>query len=136
MLSAWGLSVREAESGIEALEYLRRGDSRVDLVILDHQMPGMDGVGLARAIRSELNLRDIKMIMLSSMGGLKSDVIKEVGISESIAKPVKQSRLFDVLMRVLRKEEIKEGISENVKPAEVSIKRGLRILLVEDNIDN
>lgn len=87
-LSAWGLKVREAENGIEALEYLRSGNSKVDLVISDHQMPEMDGVELARAIRSELNLKDIKIIMLSSWGALNSDMLKDLGISESIAKPV------------------------------------------------
>ncbi|MER3446093.1 MAG: hypothetical protein C4291_04310 [Candidatus Dadabacteria bacterium] len=136
-LSAWGFNVKGAESSTEALEYLMRENGSIDLVILDHQIPEMDGVELARSIRREPSLRNIKMIMLSSWGALKSDAIKELDISESIAKPVKQSRLFDVLMRVLRKEErIKEEIIESIKPVEISRKKGLRILLVEDNIDN
>ncbi len=134
-LSAWGFNVIKASSGIEALEYIRGRDNRVDLVILDHQMPAMDGVELARAIRREPNLGDVKMIMLSSWGGLKSDVIKELGISESIVKPVKQSKLFDVLMGVLRFRK-KEKVGSSTKPVEISSRRGLRILLVEDNIDN
>jgi PAS domain S-box-containing protein len=134
-LSAWGFNVIKASSGIEALEYIRGGGNRVDLVILDHQMPGMDGVELARAIKREPNPGDVKMIMLSSWGGLKSDVIKELGISESIVKPVKQSKLFDVLMGVLRFRK-KEEVGSSTKPVEISSRRELRILLVEDNVDN
>jgi len=134
-LSAWGFNVIKASSGIEALEYIKGGDNRIDLVILDHQMPVMDGVELARAIKREPNLGDVKMIMLSSWGGLKSDVIKELGISESIVKPVKQSKLFDVLMGVLRFRK-KEKVGSSTKPVEISNRRGLRILLVEDNVDN
>jgi CheY-like chemotaxis protein len=136
ILSTWGFNVKEAESGIEALEYLMSKDNRVNLVILDHQMPGMDGIELARSIRREQNLRDIKMIMLSSWGALKSDAIKELGISESIAKPVKQSRLFDVLMGALHSCKEKGVSADTIKSVETIRKRGLRILLVEDNIDN
>ncbi len=136
ILSTWGFNVKEAESGIKALEYLMSKDNRVNLVILDHQMPGMDGVELARSIRREQSLRDIKMIMLSSWGALKSDVIKGLDISESIAKPVKQSRLFDVLMGALRSRKEKGVSADTIKSVETIGKRGLRILLVEDNIDN
>jgi CheY-like chemotaxis protein len=101
-------------------------------------MPGMDGVELARAIKDELKLQDIKIILLSSWDGLRSEQIKEVGISESIAKPVKQSRLFDILMKVFRfpkEDEVEVGDGIRLE-ATRGIGRQIKILLAEDNIDN
>ncbi|HET9480811.1 MAG TPA: ATP-binding protein, partial [Candidatus Polarisedimenticolia bacterium] len=46
----WGLWVRETESPVQALEWIRQGDP-YDLALVDYQMPGMDGISLAKAIR-------------------------------------------------------------------------------------
>ncbi|MCC7431311.1 response regulator [bacterium] len=132
-LKTWGFSVFEAENGIEAITFLQK--QKVDLVILDHQMPEMDGVDVARAIRENLKLNDVKLIMLSSWGGLNQELAKELNISRSITKPVKQLRLFEILISTFKfvSEEIPdEVVSENKKHAF----SGRKILLVEDNFDN
>jgi CheY-like chemotaxis protein len=98
-------------------------------------MPGMDGLEVARAIRNEPNLQDIKIIMLSSCGRLNSEEMKELGISESLPKPVKQSSLYYVLMKVMafpKEEEVKLDETKKIRVEE----RQIRILLVEDNPDN
>jgi len=135
-LQAWGTSVSEAAGGEEALALLRAPQARFQVVILDYQMPDMDGVDVARAIRYDPKLQGIKLVMLSSWEGLPAGAREELGITVVLTKPVKQSKLFDVLMGLLRRTE------EAVAPAEPAIPEVSRptiqrhILLVEDNVDN
>jgi CheY-like chemotaxis protein/signal transduction histidine kinase len=135
ILSAWGFKVTKTGSGEEALALLGDSSNRFNLIILDHKMRVMDGVEVARAIRNEPNLQYIKIIMLSSWGSMKSEEMKALGISESITRPVKQSRLFDVLMTVLGfgKEEVRDKVRLEETP---EIDRQIKILLAEDNINN
>ncbi len=136
-LAAWGIEVMEAQSGPQALSILQDCKRRIDLVILDHQMPEMDGAELATRIREDPRFSEIKLIMLSSVGMLNSKLKQELDISEFIAKPVKQSKLFDILRRVLRYQEQDELIAETTKVEVESLQRSRkRILLVEDNLDN
>ena len=135
-LQAWGTSVGEASGGEEALALLRTSHTHFQVVILDHQMPDMDGVDVARAIRHDPKLQGIKLVMLSSWEGLLAGVREELGITVVLTKPVKQSKLFDMLMGLLRRPE------EAVTLAEPAIPKAMRptiqqhILLVEDNVDN
>ncbi|MFQ6113375.1 MAG: two-component regulator propeller domain-containing protein, partial [bacterium] len=137
-LKVWGFTVWEAASGVEALTYLQEREGKFDILILDHQMPGMDGIELARTIRKEPKFDDVKIIMLSSWGGIEHGLLQELKIVQSITKPVKQSKLFDILMGVLRLgEEDEAAATESVKSAQLTKGyRHQRILLVEDNMDN
>jgi CheY-like chemotaxis protein len=135
-LQAWGVSVGEATGGKEALALLRAPQASYQVVILDHHMPGMDGAAVARAIRQDPQLQRIKLVMLSSWEGLPAAIREELGIPVVLTKPVKQSKLLDVLLGLLRRAE------ETEAPAELSISEVRRptlqqhILLVEDNVDN
>ncbi len=130
-LNAWGMTPVSASSGREALEKLSAG--RFDVVLLDLQMPEMDGVTLAREIRKS---GPIPLILLSSAGEV------EIGDSGSlfkfqVPKPIRQSLLFDALQQVAgmsgpgsRKTTVKQfdhGMAS---------RHPLRILLAEDNSVN
>lgn len=135
-LETWSMSVVEAIGGEEALALLRAPHAGYQIVILDYQMPGMDGVAVARAIREDPRLQQMKLVMLSSWEGLPAAARKDLGITAVLTKPVRQSRLLDVLMGLLQRAEDAEA------PAEPSIPETSRstvqrhILLVEDNVDN
>jgi CheY-like chemotaxis protein len=135
-LHAWGMSVEEAAGGKEALALLLASQARFQVVILDYQMPGMDGVTVARSIREDPRLQGIKLVMLSSWEGLPAATRKELGIAAALTKPVKQSKLFDVLMGLLRrgKEAIEPAEPVTAEAGRPTIQR--HILLVEDNVDN
>ncbi|MFQ5865942.1 MAG: response regulator [bacterium] len=137
-LRAWGFKVTDAATGVEALSLLRDSRNSFDLVILDHQMPEMDGVQVARAIRKETKLKHIKIIMLSSWGGLSARMQQQLHIAKTITKPVKQSRLFDILMNVLRvpKQEQAPATKPWQSPQTPQLNLHKKILLVEDNVDN
>jgi PAS domain S-box-containing protein len=136
-LKAWGFRVKVAQNSRKALTILQKAHAKIDLILLDHQMPEMDGVELARSIRKNRKLQKLKIIMLSSWGGLKAELMQELDIAASVTKPVRQSRLLDTLMIVLRNEKKQKIMPSTTKTLGVfQTKTCRRILIVEDNMDN
>jgi two-component system sensor histidine kinase/response regulator len=128
-------------SGDEAIELLRSESSGTDpyrLAIIDMQMPGMDGLSLARLIKSEPAIAGTRLIILSSLGDHISDSdVAAAGVEGHLAKPIKHARLHEALSALfnrqlssVRAEETapRESPREKVGPA-----LPLRILLAEDN---
>ncbi|HEX9653269.1 MAG TPA: response regulator, partial [bacterium] len=136
-LSSWGFKAHEATNGAAALHLLYNLENPVDLVILDHEMPEMDGVEFAQKMRTDGRFDDVKIIMLSSLGKLDAALQQSLGIARSIVKPVKQSKLFDHLLHVLRKEENQEiQVIKDPLPVQPVVSSLKTILLAEDNLDN
>jgi two-component system, sensor histidine kinase and response regulator len=136
---AWKLRNGSSSSGSDALEILRReaaaGDP-YDVAILDMQMPEMDGLTLARQIKSEPLIRSTRVIILTSLGHyLDEATLTQAGISAYLIKPVKQSRLFDSLATVLGSRPARRRGKKTVAPLPetVALHRSVRILLAEDN---
>jgi two-component system sensor histidine kinase/response regulator len=124
-------------SGFKALESLRnayRAGDPYHVVLLDMQMPGMDGEQTARAIKSDPAVKDVKIIILTSMGQ-RGDAVRfeTLGCSGYLLKPVKQQMLFDAVVAVLtHKEDQGPGLVTRHILSEKR-KSGLRLLLAEDN---
>jgi CheY-like chemotaxis protein len=85
-------AVIEASNGREALERIR--SSRPDLVLLDIQMPEMDGYQVVRAIRVDPALKDVRVVALTAfaMEGDREKAL-EAGFDDYITKPVTVSKL-------------------------------------------
>jgi len=132
--ASWKMRHDSATSGPEALAKLYRecgaGDP-YDLVILDMQMPDMDGVDVARAIKSDPKLSATRLVVLTSLAyhADESD-FRRIGISAYLTKPVKQSDLLDAMAIVLGGEVM--GASREATPKRKATRR-LKILLAEDN---
>jgi CheY-like chemotaxis protein/HPt (histidine-containing phosphotransfer) domain-containing protein len=133
-LQTWGMLAVEAAVPGEALDLLRRRD-RFDLVILDMQMPEMDGVALARAICGHRNGQRLPIIMLTSLGrDLGADAQAVKCFAGRLTKPVKASQLYDAILSAIVGHA---GSAEDVNiPPErrppLRQGRSLRILLAED----
>ncbi|WP_055073871.1 hybrid sensor histidine kinase/response regulator [Pseudanabaena sp. 'Roaring Creek'] len=96
LLEPLGFIISEAENGLEGLEKMRR--DLPDLVILDLSMPVMDGFELLRHLRSDRNLRNLKVIISSaSVSQADRQMSIEAGGDDFIAKPVHTNDLFDAL---------------------------------------
>lgn len=102
-----GIGVRtiyEAPDGPAGLEMIRSVSP--DMVILDWEMPGLDGAGFVRMVRSPQTfpLPDIPIIMLTGHGE-RSRVIEaiEIGVNEFLLKPVSSKALRDRMVAVLTK---------------------------------
>jgi PAS domain S-box-containing protein len=134
---AWGMEARAAKSGKEALAWLHNGE-RFDLAIIDMQMPHMNGMTLATEIQSIPHCRNLPLIMLTSVGKVK---VVDVGqnFARFLNKPVRQSQLYDTLVRVLNKQSIKDKPVSKITSKinnRLSESLPLRILLAEDNLVN
>jgi CheY-like chemotaxis protein len=136
ILTNWHMKPSLASSGAEALSALRKADSKnsFDLVLLDVHMPDMDGFAVVEQIRNSYKQQGLKVILLTS-ASRPSDVARcrELGISDYLSKPIKQSELFDAIVTTMaehgRKRERYESASAFIQAPECS----LRVLLAEDN---
>ncbi len=134
--SKWGSKTHATGSPLEALEWLKAGE-RFDLAILDMHMPEMDGVELAREIQKRGVA--LPMVLFSSLGMRDSEV--QTGLFEAfLAKPLRQSQLFDTLATLFEPDKKHDVIDKApAKPKmdpELASRHPLRILLAEDNLVN
>jgi len=140
MLVEMEMNVEDAESGPQALQRLEQaGRPAFDLLILDWQMPEMDGIELARRIR-QLPLQPMPPIVLATAYGVEEVNSQNVGglFQSSLAKPVNLSSLFDCISGVMASSRPSEGpktvvVVKNAISQQLASIAGARILLVEDN---
>jgi signal transduction histidine kinase/CheY-like chemotaxis protein len=145
-LFAWKMQKGSAANGYEALDLLRTAvaDKKpYDLALLDMQMPEMDGMTLARAIKADPAIASTRLIILTSMGYMHThEELKAAGVDAYLIKPVKQSRLFDCLVDVLGRAAAEHVFTKQPKDAAPLLAAPApatgtaRILLAEDNIVN
>jgi two-component system sensor histidine kinase/response regulator len=141
MLESFGCSAEAVERGTEALRALKRaahGEKLFDLVLLDMQMPGMDGEETLRAIKRHSEIKDVMVIILTSLG-IRGDAarLQALGCAGYLVKPIKQSELFDTMITVLSRKErkSKEKYFPIVTRHTIAEQkhRKVRILVAEDN---
>ena len=142
--AAQGLLPTASRDGPSALQALRTAAAQgtpFRLAVIDAQMPGMDGHTLARAIRSEPQLAQTRVVMMTR-AGLRGNAMEPEGPGSavSVLKPVRQRDFFAVLTEVLQADD---GSQANPLPVRSASREplpmlpgGRRILLAEDNITN
>ena len=134
-LTSWGCVPLEAESGADALAILRTVSS-VSLVLMDMQMPGMDGQEATERLKQLPGYAGVPVVLLSSAGSLRGEDVTAGGFSAALVKPVRQSALYNTLVEVLQPAaRATEGPTAVLLPG-APIRLGLRVLLVEDNAIN
>ena len=98
-LSHFGCSVDEAENGLVALDMLRQ--HAYDLVLMDIQMPELDGVATTKIIRAELGL-DVPIVAVTANAFKKDiDLYLGIGMNDYVTKPFEEQALFDTLAKQL-----------------------------------
>jgi two-component system, sensor histidine kinase and response regulator len=103
-LRAWGLHADSVADGPAALERLQEAVTRGApylVAFLDLQMPGMDGLTLARAITADPALVATRLVLLTSLGVPAGAAARQAGILASLTKPVRQAQLYATLATVL-----------------------------------
>ncbi len=141
MLDGWHMVSTVADSGAKATVTLTeaKGIGRTfPLILLDAQMPEMDGFALAEYIKRHPSFRAATIMMLSS-AGQRGDAMRcrELGVAAYLTKPVRQSELMDAILTALGTRAKAED-----KPALVTrhslreSQNRLRVLLAEDNAVN
>lgn len=105
-LASWGFDGVAAANGEEGLAVLRAADQmgvRVDALVLDYQMPGMNGIAVASAIRKDPRLVDLPIIFLTSMDTAHAEVGGEgLNVQAHLMKPARGQLLHATLVDVVR----------------------------------
>ena len=132
-VARWGMEARSTASGHEALEWVRGGET-FDVALLDFNMPEIDGVALAAALRELVTGKAIPIVILSSAGPIDR---ADPSIVASLTKPVKPSALHDAMADALGSGERVRAAPPSAGGAErLADDHPLRILLAEDNAMN
>ena len=143
MLESMTFKVCQATSGIEAVDEIMKADLDgvpFDVVFMDWQMPGMDGIAASQRIRKQNISIQPKIIMVTAYG--REDVmqqVQDISLDGFMVKPVSRSMLFDATMQAFGKEGIKTHRAKAKEQKEIEVFKnigGARILLAEDNETN
>ena len=140
MLASYGLRVDQAGTGESAIALLIDSDKKdpYKLVLMDWQMPGIDGIETTRAIQQNNQISEIPtVIMLTAYGREEACQAAEgVNIMSFLTKPVTSSGLLDAIMLAMGREVSTNNRSLNRQDEardDIAKLRGAYVLLVEDN---
>lgn len=133
-LNKWGMTVIMAKSGFEALEVAQQ-DKKIDLALLDFQMPGMTGFELGQKLYAKGHL--FPKIMLSSGNRPEYQEFTKFFVS-FIRKPIKQQQLFNGLVNILNPQPQKHFTKQTKTVINQSLAKQIPIdiLVVEDDFIN
>ena len=140
MLTDWGMRPTSVEGGgaaLQALEIAKSTGHPFPLILLDGQMPDMDGFMLAKQIQKDPGLLAVTIMMLTSAGHLGDAArCRELGIAAYLVKPIRQTELLDGICQVLNKVSMEKSRPLVTRHTLEENKHRLRILLAEDNLVN
>lgn len=146
-LSDWDVKITEANTAEEAWNFLQKschqnGDKVYDLILIDAEISGVDGVTFGKTIKENPRLASIPLVLMrSSQQQELARQCLDLGFFADLVKPVKAARLFDLAIAAVKTPVAKEidspevSISTGLKTEKVENQR-LKILLAEDNVVN
>jgi CheY-like chemotaxis protein/HPt (histidine-containing phosphotransfer) domain-containing protein len=141
LTSSWGMRPALAEDSAWALQNLYHAIDENDpfrAALLDVHMPGMDGAALGRAIRSERDLADTRLALLTSPG--LPGAFDVMSVATRIPKPIRCEELHNLLLRILSSGQDCGPLPVSKAPAPIKWKSRegatVRVLLAEDNLTN
>jgi len=139
MCKEWGMQPVAVDGGLAALTAIREARSAgagFRLLIIDAQMPSMDGFELAERIQKDPGLAGAKMVMLTSDGRQSDARCRELEILAYLVKPIRKSELLSTMRAVVGEALVdpSPAVIERQSPKPSS--RRLRILVAEDNLVN
>jgi signal transduction histidine kinase/CheY-like chemotaxis protein len=140
MLIRWGMRPTAVEGGraaLQAIAIARNAGHPFPLILLDGQMPEMDGFTLAEQIQKDPSLVGATIMMLTSAGHLGDAArCRELGISAYLVKPIRQSELLNAICQILNKSPKTDAVPLVTRHTLREAKSRLRVLLAEDNAVN
>jgi len=136
----WGMRAGSAAAGADGLEMLRAAVAAgepYDIAILDMEMPGMDGLKLAREIHADAALARTPLVLLTCYAVRGSaKLARQARIDGYLTKPVRQSQLYDCLATVMGSGTQAAGLVTRHVLNEAQARARPRLLVAEDNTIN
>jgi two-component system sensor histidine kinase/response regulator len=140
MLNRWGMRPTAVEGGrtaLQALEIAKSTGRAFPLILLDGQMPEMDGFTLAECIQKDPELVGAAIMMLTSAGHAGDATrCRELGIAAYLVKPIRQGELLSSIRQVLQKTSKSETVPLVTRHTLRETQNRARLLLAEDNAVN
>jgi two-component system sensor histidine kinase/response regulator len=140
ILTRWGMKPTAVEGGraaLMALEIAKDMGRPFPLILLDGQMPEIDGFALAQQIQDHPDLVRSTVMMLTSADQLgDATLCRKLGISAYLVKPVRQSELLDMICKSLQQVPADRGEVLRTQKATRSVSCQARVLVAEDNAVN
>ncbi len=146
LLAQWGYQYGEAHDGSSAYDILLHASCNGEpfhMALLDHEMPGMNGLELGQNIKSNPLISKTLLVMVTSLGQRgDAAILKQIGFVGYMTKPVRHTLMKDCIALALGRAQ--QGIWSSSEAAELitrhtiaeSKKKPVRILLAEDNVIN
>jgi chemosensory pili system protein ChpA (sensor histidine kinase/response regulator) len=104
-LQRHGMRVVTAKDGLDAISVM--SDNKPDIILLDIEMPRMDGYEFASHVRNDARVADVPIIMVTSRVGDKHRARAiELGVNDYLGKPYQDSQLIDAIGRLLEEKGI------------------------------
>jgi len=140
MLTRWGMRPAAVDGGraaLQALEIAKSTGHPFPLILVDGQMPEMDGFTLTEQIKKDADLAPVTIIMLTSVGRLGDAArCRELGVSAYLVKPIRQTELLDGICQALNRVSMTKNKTLVTDYTLQENKHRCRVLLAEDNIVN
>jgi chemosensory pili system protein ChpA (sensor histidine kinase/response regulator) len=104
LLERNGMNVMTAKDGVDAIAQLH--ERKPDIMLLDIEMPRMDGFEVATLVRHDERLKDLPIIMITSRTGSKHrDRAMTIGVNEYLGKPYQESLLLETIQQLVNKHD-------------------------------
>jgi chemosensory pili system protein ChpA (sensor histidine kinase/response regulator) len=103
LLERRGVKVLTARDGLDAITVMQ--EHEIDIILLDIEMPRMDGYQFATHVRNDAKARDVPIIMITSRSGEKHRAKAiEIGVNDYLSKPYQESQLVAAIESLLGRE--------------------------------
>jgi two-component system sensor histidine kinase/response regulator len=140
ILERWGMLPKVVDggrSGLDALQAAKTSGVPYPMVLIDGQMPDMDGFSLAELIRSDPSLVGATIMMLTSAGQM-GDAARctELGIAAYLVKPIRQMELQNAIRATLESSQAKAPPALVTSNTLLASRPRRRVLVAEDNMVN
>ncbi|WP_457439535.1 Hpt domain-containing protein [Pseudomonas sp. TE3786] len=106
LLERNGMNVLTAKDGVDAISLLQ--EHKPDIMLLDIEMPRMDGFEVANLVRHDESLKDLPIIMITSRTGEKHrERAMNIGVNDYLGKPYQESLLLETIARLVAEHPVK-----------------------------
>jgi len=106
LLERNGMNVLTAKDGVDAISLLQ--EHKPDIMLLDIEMPRMDGFEVANLVRHDQNLQDLPIIMITSRTGDKHrERAMNIGVNDYLGKPYQESLLLETITKLVAEHPVK-----------------------------
>ncbi len=106
LLERNGMNVLTAKDGVDAISLLQ--EHKPDIMLLDIEMPRMDGFEVANLVRHDQNLQDLPIIMITSRTGDKHrERAMNIGVNDYLGKPYQESLLLETIAKLVAEHPVK-----------------------------